>query len=142
MRLTLSHAIRVGDEIAPERPDHGYIEGTVASCPLGAAFLGTLHGPADLQKFMGLLGNSSYEPPCQFIHHGLMKTFPILGWSLRELPAFKRAVGRDAPPAIVYERGGLTRRHPPSLFATITHLHDTLNWSKAQVADLLAVVGL
>lgn len=142
-RLDLSSAIRRGAAVYPERSERRYLNTPAnASCPLGAAFIGTLYGPADIQRFLGLMANSSDESINEFILMGLYKAFPQLGCSMAEFSRLRRDLGRNMPDDISYKHDGYTLSYPPSLFAVITHLHDQLAWDKAAIATTLARAGL
>lgn len=138
---TLSQAIRRGSDTLPGRLERRYIDLDLeASCPLGAAFLGSLpHGAADVQRFFTLARNSSDESIAEFILVGLHKAFPWIGQSIR---GNARLEGHA-------EREGLVRRLPQetkgydrvshiSIFAALTRLHDEKGWSKDQIAALCA----
>lgn len=140
---TLSDSILRGHALCPTRLPFGYINATASACDaLGAAFLGTLHGAHDLQRFTELVRNSSTESICTFIHHGLMKSFPQLGMSLREFPRLQRALGSSKPPDLEYQHDGYQLRHPASLFRTITFLHDLERWDASEISATLARAGL
>lgn len=156
-RLDYSKALQAGDKIFGRRATGRYVDATVGStCPHGAAFLGTLHGTADVQKFLGLVRNSSRESLCDFIHHGLMKTFPHLGRSIREFPQLYKRLRHDCPG--VLEAGEDKRRSftaadgskiQPysaklyrSLFGVISQLHDRYDWPKPRIGLVLAEAGL
>ena len=95
-RPTLSQAIRRGSDVLPGRVLRRYIDlPQQASCPLGAALLGSLHGPGDVQRFFGLVANSSEESICEFILVGLMKAFPWLGVTVRENDRLSQYMERE-----------------------------------------------
>jgi len=156
-RHELSRALLTGDKLAPARLNGRYLDPAAgASCPLGAAFLGTLHGPADVQRFYGLLKNSSYESATAFILHGLMKAFPILGLDVRAYPPLHKQLRADCPKVLdngTYPTlnhagpdgtllGVWHLRRPRSIYAAIAQLNDRYDWPKDKIAGMLARVGL
>lgn len=142
--LLLSTAIGKGDELAPNRSPRRYLDLTRnASCPLGAAYLGTMRGPGEQQRFVDLIGASSYESMCEFVHYGLMKHFPVLGADVRQ---HQRLTGYLERERILPRLPGVSTHYDParhaSLFKVITDLFDNRQWSKPQIAACLASCGL
>ena len=152
-RPVLSQSIRAGAKVAPGRCTKRYILANLsperdelpASCPLGAAFLGTLHGPADIGRTLGLFANSSDESTCQFILQGLMRSFPQLGQTVRSWPKLAGELEREpfsVLPPTRHDQLAYRREVHMSLYRVITRLHDDLGKSKEQIADLLQKHGL
>jgi hypothetical protein len=147
IRGALALAITTGSKYCPARLTGTYLDVDArASCPLGAAYLGTLLGDADVEKFLVSYTQRSPESMRGFIHEGLLKSFPQLGWSLDALPVFSRLLGADAPPGFRYKSKFnptlYSFRQRVSLFATIAHLHDELSWEKDAVSAALKKVNL
>jgi hypothetical protein len=132
--------------VAPRDKRDGYLDfDASASCVLGSAFLGTLHGPVDVERFRSLASNLSWESQNEFVQHGLYKAFPHLGYSLASFSALRRRLAKQAPADVKYRSKAtgewLDLSYPPSLFQTITHLY-TGGMSKDAVAELLGSHGL
>ena len=144
-RQRLSDAIRAGAEIAPKTLKGRYIGEPQTSCPLGAAFLGSLDGAVVVHRFQVRALKDSPEYISTHIHGSLMKTFPQLRCSVRDFPRLFKTLRQDCPGALrngKYKSGGYTLTLYSSLFIVITRLHDEYDWSKQRIAELLAEAGL
>lgn len=139
--LLLSRSIRQGDRTAPGRCIGRYIDGS-ASCVIGAAFLGQLYGPADVAKFMGFAASASREGLCDFVLHGVMKAFPVLGEGVDRHPKLEPLVARQHLRGLSRLFAPIARDTYRSLFGVLTALHDQHAWSKAQLAGALERAGL
>lgn len=145
----LSAAILAGAQFAPFPGNGKYInfdgespDGVhdLGSCPLGAAFLGSLYGEADRSKFYKLCHNSSQESITDFITIGLHKAFPDLGLRASALGNMVPVLRRDIPELVSIDQR-TDKRRDPSLFQVITSL-DRIRWSKQEIALFLGRQGL
>jgi hypothetical protein len=121
-------------------PKSGVSDFELGSCPLGAAFLGSLYGEADRSKFYKLCQNSSQESITDFITIGLNKAFPELGSRASTLGNMVPILRRDIPELVsIDSRTG--KRRDPSLFQIVTSL-DRIRWSKKEISQFLGRQGL
>lgn len=149
----ISRAIRQGTAIAPHRSDSVYLLRTTnpwGSCPLGAAFLGSLR-MHEVDEFYERASGLSDTSLTEYVTNGLLRAFPYLWASVRFVPKFAEAVEAiDANLVVVPKVLPTVRKYAdvyrqaihPSLFSTITKLHKHAGLDREQLSSMLRECGL
>ena len=148
MSLPLSDAITKGNLIAPLSPINGiyFAIGNSdaflpASCPLGAALLGSVR-PSELETFWVFLRSASHESACADIQRSLYRAFPHLGQTVRSWPRLAEELERERLiPRIRSYQTEYRREIHVSLWKVITDLH-AKGVGKGEIAALLGRYGL
>lgn len=133
----LSSAIRKGIRL-PNSADLGVYQ----SCPLGAAFLGSIASEREFAGFCVSLQAMSRESMYEQVQRGLMRAFPQLGQSVRAWPRLAEVLEHESVIPTM-QRGSLIYRRQVhcSLWKAVTCLHDQ-KWDDVRIAELLERCGL